>query len=137
MKTFVAPYRQISDDSYLPMVWVRLGLQHELLALVDSGASVNVLPHSVGLQLGLDWDTALEGPEIGGNIAGVSKKVKLLLKIREFDALELGFCWLFHDRARVILGHDDFLKNFDVCFSTHNRVLSITKSNAGLMAGGD
>ncbi len=130
MKTFVAPYRQMSDDSYMPMVWVRLGLKHELLALVDSGASVNVLPHSIGLQLGLDWDSALDGPEIGGSVAGASKKVKLLLKIREFDPLEMEFCWLVHDRARVILGHDDFLKNFDVCFSTRNRVLSITKSNA-------
>lgn len=137
MKTFVVPYRQISDNSYLPMVWVRLGLQHELLALVDTGASVNVLPHSVGLHLGLDWNSSSDGPEIGGSIAGVSKKVKLLFKIRDFDALEMEFCWLFHDRARVILGHDDFLKNFDVCFSTCNRVFSITKSNVGLTIAGD
>ena len=128
MKTFVVPYRQISDNSYLPMVWVRLGLRHELLALVDTGASVNVLPHSVGLQLDLDWNSSPDGPEIGGSIAGVSKKVKLLLKIRDFDALEMEFCWLSHNRARVILGHDDFLKNFDVCFSTQEKKFSIMQT---------
>ena len=58
------------------------------------------------------------------------------LKIRDFDPLELEFCWLNHDRVRLILGHWDFLQHFDVCFSSYNRVMSLTQSKAARASTG-
>jgi hypothetical protein len=130
VNTLIVKYRQMSDDSYMPMLWIQLGQRERYLALVDSGATVNVLPYSVGLDLGLDWKTAAEGFEIGGSAAGTTKKVRLQFKIRDFDALELEFRWLEHDRVQLILGHDNFFKYFDVCFSTHNQVMTIKQSSA-------
>jgi hypothetical protein len=43
----------------LPRLPVRLRTDSraiDVMGLVDSGATVNVLPHDVGLQLGLVWD---------------------------------------------------------------------------------
>jgi hypothetical protein len=42
----------------LPLVLHYGEQQLELVGLVDSGATVNVLPYTVGLQLGAVWDAA-------------------------------------------------------------------------------
>ena len=39
--------------------------------LVDSGAAVNVLPYSLGVQLGFDWDQQTRSVELSGNLAAV------------------------------------------------------------------
>jgi hypothetical protein len=39
--------------------------------LVDSGAAVNVLPYTLGVQLGFDWDQQTQSVELSGNLASV------------------------------------------------------------------
>jgi hypothetical protein len=111
----------------MPFIWIRVGT-YEGWALVDSGAWVNVLPYSLGLGLGLNWDDFPDGAMIGGSVVSASKKVRMKSKIRGFDELELQFAWLSHDNARLILGHDDFFRNFDVYFSTINQTFVVTQA---------
>jgi hypothetical protein len=96
-------------------------------ALVDSGAGLNVLPHRLGVELGLDWDELNRGPNLSGNADGETKLVELLVKISDFDELPLLFAWSVHDRIRFILGQDDFFRYFHVCFFGDRNVFSVSK----------
>ena len=42
--------------------------------LVDSGAAVNVLPYSLGIHLGFDWDQQTNLIQLSGNLATVSPR---------------------------------------------------------------
>lgn len=44
------------------------GEEQEVLALLDTGATVNVLPYSVGLALGFIWEDQVVPVELGGNL---------------------------------------------------------------------
>lgn len=41
---------------YLPLILTLGNRSLEVTALLDTGASVNVLPHEIGLQLGAVWE---------------------------------------------------------------------------------
>ena len=60
---FVVNPDYIDDGRARPFLPVSLGYRHrrlETLALLDSGADVNVLPYQVGLQLGGNWNDQRE-----------------------------------------------------------------------------
>ncbi|MGI8970147.1 MAG: hypothetical protein ACR2HB_05505, partial [Dehalococcoidia bacterium] len=42
--------------------------------LLDSGATINVLPHSLGAQLGFDWDQQTPSVELSGNLVSVEAR---------------------------------------------------------------
>ncbi len=46
----------LSAFAYVPIILSRSGLSQNLVGLLDTGASVNVLPYEVGLDLGLTWE---------------------------------------------------------------------------------
>ena len=63
---------RIGDASLMPYVSARLdhaGKACDATALVDSGASVNVLPFKLGCDLGLDWETQANPIRLSGNLA--------------------------------------------------------------------
>jgi hypothetical protein len=41
----------------------------QVAALIDSGATLHVLPHDVVLQLGADWQAQVAPIRLGGNLA--------------------------------------------------------------------
>src|SRR5438876_12299218 len=43
--------------------------------LVDSAAAINVLPYTLGLQLGFDWNQQTNSVELSGNLASVDARV--------------------------------------------------------------
>jgi hypothetical protein len=43
--------------------------------LVDSGAAINVLPYSLGVQLGFDWAKETRSVALSGNLASVEARV--------------------------------------------------------------
>lgn len=56
---FVATAGAAGMKSLLPFLPIELSLRDQSIAtsaLIDSGATVNVLPHSVGLSLGAIWE---------------------------------------------------------------------------------
>lgn len=54
---------------YLPITLSNGSNSIEVMALLDTGASVNVLPYEIGLQLGLIWEQQTVAIQLSGNLA--------------------------------------------------------------------
>ncbi|WP_442936668.1 hypothetical protein [Nostoc sp.] len=54
---------------YLPLTLTKGSLSTEAIALLDTGASVNVLPCEIGLQLGAVWQEQTVPIQLSGNLA--------------------------------------------------------------------
>ena len=85
--------------------------------LVDSGAAVNVLPYTLGVQLGFDWDQQTQSVELSGNLASVEARVIVLSAVvGTFPPVRLAIAWARTDEVSIILGQVNFFLEFDVCF---------------------
>lgn len=86
-------------------------------ALVDSGAAINVLPFSLGVQLGFDWDQQTKEVVLSGNLASVEARVVVVsATVGAFAPVRLAFAWAKTDAVSAILGQVNFFLEFDVCF---------------------
>ena len=93
------------------------GKSVEVSALLDTGASVNVLPYSVGIQLGAVWQEQTTSVTLAGNLASVEARGLLVsAKIGDFAPVRLVFAWSLSDDAPLLLGRMNFFLEFDVCF---------------------
>lgn len=89
----------------------------EVMALLDTGATINVLPFSLGTELGFEWDRQTTVIQLGGNLsAAEARAVAVSAVVGDLPAVRLGFAWTRSDRVPVILGHMNFFLEFDVCF---------------------
>jgi hypothetical protein len=89
----------------------------EVLALLDTGASVNVLPYRVGVQLGASWEEQTTAVTLAGNLAAIEARGLLVsAKIGDLDPVRLVFAWSCSDDAPLLLGRMNFFLEFDVCF---------------------
>jgi hypothetical protein len=88
------------------------------LFLVDTGSSLNVLPYSVGIRLGLDWDAqTFPLPSLTGNLKGLPAfGVMLDCIVQPFQPVKLAFAWTSSDQVPVLLGQTNFFAEFNVCF---------------------
>jgi hypothetical protein len=101
----------------LPLSLTYRGLSIEISALLDTGASVNVLPYSVGVQLGAIWEEQTTSVILAGNLASVEARGLLVsARIGDFDPVRLVFAWSLSDDAPLLLGRMNFFLEFDVCF---------------------
>lgn len=53
----------------LPLILTYKNQSVEISGLLDTGATTNVLSHSVGLQLGAEWDPQAPAITLAGNLA--------------------------------------------------------------------
>jgi hypothetical protein len=94
--------------------------------LVDSGAAINVLPYSLGVQLGFDWDQQTRSVELSGNLAATEGRVVVISTLIEaFAPVRLAFAWAKTDAVSVMLGQVNFFLEFDVCFFRTRSVFEI------------
>lgn len=85
--------------------------------MLDTGADVNVLPYSLGLLLGANWDEQKTAIRLSGNLANVEARGLLLeAKISDFPAVKLALAWTYAENIPVILGQVNFFLEFDICF---------------------
>jgi hypothetical protein len=85
--------------------------------LVDSGAAINVLPYSIGFQLGFDWDHQTQVIQLSGNLSSVEARVVVATaKVGKLPDVRLAFGWAKSDTVPMILGQVNFFLEFDVCF---------------------
>ena len=102
---------------YLPLKLSRGEKVVDVLSLVDSGASVNVLPYQIGIELGAVWEQQRINFELSGNLANYEAKALLVTaKIADFPAVNLAFAWTTAENLPLILGQTNFFMEFDVCF---------------------
>ena len=89
----------------------------EVSALLDTGASVNVLPYSIGVQLGAVWEDQTTSVILAGNLAAIEARGLLVsARIVGFNPVRLVFAWSFSDDVPLLLGRMYFFLEFDVCF---------------------
>jgi len=89
----------------------------ETVGLVDSGATINVLPYEIGLQLGSIWDERKAIIRLTGNLGNQQAiPFSVVAQIGEFEPVKLVFAWTNSPNAPLILGQTNFFLEFDVCF---------------------
>lgn len=94
--------------------------------LVDSGASINVLPYSLGVKLGFDWDRQTRAISLSGTLASVEARAVLLsAMIGNFAPVRLAFAWARTDNVAILLGQANFFLEFDVCFFRLRRLFEL------------
>jgi hypothetical protein len=95
-----------------------LGTQSVSVAgLLDSGATVNVLPYAVGQQLGAVWEQQTTPMTLSGNLAVCEARALIVSAVvGKFPAVRLAFAWAKTDSVSVLLGQVNFFMEFDVCF---------------------
>jgi hypothetical protein len=111
-----------AQDEYdsLPRLALTLHLRGqtvETVGLVDSGATINVMPYSIGLRLGAVWDARKANLRLAGNLSERdAMPLFVQAQVGEFAPVRLAFAWIDLDDVPLILGQTNFFMEFDVCF---------------------
>ncbi|NMG06095.1 retroviral-like aspartic protease [Brasilonema sp. UFV-L1] len=106
-----------SSMPYLPITLTYKNRSIEDMALLDTGASVNVLPYEIGLQLGAVWEEQTVPVQLSGNLARLEARgLVVSATVTEFSPVLLVFAWTKSTEAPLILGQMNFFVEFDVCF---------------------
>jgi hypothetical protein len=102
---------------YVPLTLAHNQITVALSGLLDTGATVNVLPYPVGLQLGLNWDQQTTPIQLTGNLAQApARAVVLSATLATLPPVRLAFAWTQLTTVPVLLGQVNFFLEFDVCF---------------------
>lgn len=102
---------------YVPIAFVRAGVTLTELGLLDTGATVNVLPWNVGLTLGLDWNALKVPVPLAGNLEAFEARAVLLeTQVATLAPARLAFAWTRAEGIPILLGQTNFFLEFDVCF---------------------
>ena len=101
----------------LPLTLIKADRNIECLGLVDTGATVNVLPYEIGLELGGTWDDRNAIIPLAGNLGRqLAMPFSAIAQIGNFPPIELLFAWVNRPNTPLILGQTNFFLEFDVCF---------------------
>ena len=96
------------------------------VGLVDSGASISVLPYSLGVQLGFDWNTQKANITLGGTLAHVGARASVVeAVVGQLSPVRLALAWANSDQVPFLLGQFNFFQAFDVYFFRARRVFEI------------
>lgn len=117
---FLAGDPTLGEASFRPYLPFTLRYQQNSVtasALLDTGASVNVLPYSIGVELGYNWERQTTALSLTGNLAQYEARVVLAQAIvGQFEPVQLVFAWTQATNVPLILGQVNFFMEFDVCF---------------------
>jgi len=125
---FVAREAELSAASLAPMLPLTLVATRSVAVsgLLDTGAAVNVLPYTSGVELGFDWSRQTTAVQLSGNLAIVDARAILVSAVvGSFAPVRLAFAWAHVDTVPVILGQVNFFLEFDVCFFRSRRVFDV------------
>jgi hypothetical protein len=107
-------------DLALPYLPLQLLYREQCIhvhGMLDTGATVNVLPYHLGEQLGFQWQNCTGALELAGNLRNVEARAVLVdALIGDFAKTRLAFAWAQTSDVPVILGHINFFREFEVCF---------------------
>lgn len=116
---FVTRTGGTGPSGLMPMLPIKLTAMEsiEVYALLDTGATVNVLPFSCGTNLGFEWNRQTTTVQLGGNLsASEARAVAVTAIVEDFPPVRLAFAWTRSDHVPIILGQMNFFVEFDVCF---------------------
>ena len=102
---------------YIPLTLSLDGQSLNTEGLLDTGASVNVLPYELGLQLGLIWEDETLSVLLEGYVARFEARAVVVdAQVSSFPTINLAFAWTQAPNVPLILGQANFFFEFDVCF---------------------
>ena len=114
---------------YLPLTLSNGTRSVEVMALLDTGASVNVLPYEIGVQLGVSWEEQTVQIPLSGNLARYEARGLVLSGIvAKFPPILLAFAWTQETDMPVILGYMNFFTEFNVCFYGRELAFEVSRS---------
>jgi hypothetical protein len=120
------------DDAALPTIPIILSRSDRSIsvnALLDSGATVNVLPYEMGIQLGAIWEEQTIRLPLAGNLAKAEARGLFLnIRVGNLEPVRLAFAWTNSSQVPLILGQTNFFQEFDVCFQRSRYAIEITRS---------
>ena len=126
---FVGKEGGVGEGSWLPFVPLQLRngeRSAEVLGLLDTGATVNVLPFAVGGLLGLSWEEQKTAIRLTGNLANYEARAVLLTaQVGALSPVQLAFAWTRAETVPLLLGQVNFFMEFDVCFFRSQRAFEI------------
>jgi hypothetical protein len=94
--------------------------------LVDSGASISVLPYSLGVRLGFDWDNQKAKVALTGTLAHVDARgIVVQAIVGQLLPVRLALAWAKTDQVPFLLGEFNFFQAFDVCFFRSRGIFEI------------
>jgi hypothetical protein len=132
--TFTPRDRGLGRPALYPFLPISLALGQQTVAvsgLLDTAATVSVLPFDVGLQIGAVWDEQTTALELTGNLARVEARALLVTaKVGQFPPVVLAFAWTKSNSVPVLLGQTNFFMEFDVCFFHSRAVFEVTPKQA-------
>jgi hypothetical protein len=121
----------LSTLPYLPIILAYQSKSIRVSGLLDTGSSVNVLPYEMGLSLGAVWERQTLSIPLGGNLARFEARALVLTaNVDEFSSVDLAFDWTQDRNAPLILGHMNFLLEFDVCFYRSELAFEISRKRS-------
>lgn len=111
---------------YIPLLLTANQRVLQIQGLLDTGATISVLPYDVGLQLGFDWDQQRVPVQLGGNL-GQAPAYAVLVDgtVAPFPAVRLAFAWTRNNAVPIILGQTNFFLSFDVTFRRKQAVIEL------------
>ncbi|MEH2087587.1 aspartyl protease family protein [Nostoc sp.] len=110
----------------LPLILTYRNSSVEVSGLLDTGASVSVLPYSIGVQLGAIWEEQTVSVTLAGNLAPVEARGLLVsAQIGSFEPVRLVFAWSLSNDVPLLLGRMNFFLEFDVCFYRSQLVFDV------------
>ena len=117
---------QISTLPYFPIALSNGNNSVEVMALLDTGASVSVIPYEIGIQLGAIWENQTLIIPLSGNLArSEARGLVLAGTVGKFAPTQLVFAWSQSNEVPVILGHMNFFAEFNVCFYRHESAFEL------------
>jgi len=126
---FTAASSGPGEASLLPLLPIVLRLGERSTAasgLLDTGATVNVLPYSVGVDLGAVWEQQTIPVQLTGNLGQYEARALLLsAEVGRFAPVRLVFAWTQADVVPLLLGQVNFFMEFDVCFYRSQQAFEI------------
>jgi predicted component of type VI protein secretion system len=116
---------------YLPFTLWNQQVSVRASALLDTGASVNVLPYLVGVELGYDWERQTAALSLTGNLAQYEARVVLVQAVvGQCEPVQLVFAWTQATNVPLILGQVNFFMEFDVCFYRSQLEFAVSSKSA-------
>ena len=112
---------------YVPLTLELAGYSASVTGLVDSGATLSVLPYDVGLQLGAVWEEQTIPIQLAGNLSESDARALIVrATVGSFTPVRLAFAWTRNNQVPVILGQVNFFMEFDVSFFRSQSAFEIT-----------
>lgn len=117
---FITADAKLGETGFRPVLPIVLANQHRSVTasgLLDTGASVNVLPYPIGLKLGCVWEQQTTALNLTGNLAQYEARALILNGVvGQFPPVKLVFAWTQATAVPLLLGQVNFFMEFDVCF---------------------